>query len=113
MASDDDDFFRVEASNNPHSDSPAIDERFPSYEGAMEYAQGIYEAGRFRCIWVSEWGEYLTRADTLREEWICFWWTPATDWGEWSSRGRGYPDGTSREVRYSTLVDRKRGEKRR
>jgi hypothetical protein len=97
--------FAVECSNDPNCEEAAICRFFEDLREAQTFAE--VQAQRFRAVWLCEIGFYETRQGLERTDWIYFWWSEGTNWGECSGRRMGYPcDYQSELTSYEPLVDR-------
>lgn len=72
--------FGVEWGNNPLADHPAHSE-WDTQEECIEEAQRKNDLG-FTCIWCAAWC-------FGRQEWLYFWWSEATNWGDLPPSGFG------------------------
>ena len=99
----DNDYFCVEASNNPDASTVSVTRYFPDFDSTAALAETL--CARFSCVWMSEWGKYRTNAAGSRETWMYFWWTEHTGWGDHFDRGTGYPEDRSTPTEYRRLVD--------
>lgn len=96
--------FSVEVGHDPAAAKAANEEFFGSHHEAAVYAEE--QSKRFRCVWMSELGFYETRTGHNRKDWIYFWWSPNTDWGELHGRRTGFPAaGSSQLVSYVPLSE--------
>jgi len=72
-----------------------IHERFSdTQKDAVEFAERILKM--YRYVWLSELGEYKTKAGRWNKDRVYYWWSPAvgeTEWGECPDAGRGRPAG--------------------
>ena len=88
----------VEAGNNPEALEVPFEETYSTRNQALDAAQK--QMGLYRCVWVSEIGEYRTRNDSWKPSWVYFWWTPATGCGDLPPLGYGRPISQSQFVEY-------------
>jgi hypothetical protein len=82
--------FAIEWSNNPAVDE-CEDRRFAKLADAWRFIERIEV--KYRCIWLSEIGSYITKDRLQRTDWMYFWWSDAVasaDWGERPGRRTGY-----------------------
>ena len=80
MAKNPDGYFEVDWTNNLLSENPPTSS-WDTKEEAMAEAQDKLDA-EFKYIWVGQWSDN-------RNEWLFFWWTIKTEWGELPPTGRG------------------------
>jgi hypothetical protein len=93
----------VTFSNTAHHD---IHERFSdTQKDAVEFAERILKM--YRYVWLSELGEYKTKAGRWIRDRVYYWWSPAvgeTEWGECPDAGRGRPAGRKYLTAYRPLL---------
>ena len=68
------------------------EKNFQTQKDAVEFVESIQ--GRYRYIWLSEFGAYQTGGGKWVSDWVYYWWSSAvteTEWGECPDAGWGRP----------------------
>jgi hypothetical protein len=93
-------FYCVEWSNDP--DTQNCPTKFTtSRKEALDLAEKQYK--NFRCVWISELGEYYNKNRNVRNDWMYFWWSKETFWGNLPPQGCAVPESHNYAVEYRQL----------
>jgi hypothetical protein len=103
--------FCVEWSDNFHAEGEVATLYFFDRESAVTFSER--KDKKFKGVWLSERGRYLTKRGNYVSDWFYFWWSDhvaTTAYGERPSKGSGVRAGASsyKLVEYESSYDRYR-----